>query len=131
MFCHCWKAMCQADIVDPDLSRLRIIYYDIVYSWIPTYLQIFCSDLGRTKETLRHIGYTCATFDKRLRERDFGSWSGKLWSEYIEASKNFNNGTFKHNLFGVESGEELNRRLLFVNQNLFFFGIKFVSHNSA
>jgi len=45
------------------------------------FTKIYCSDLGRTQETLQHIGLK-GKLDPRLRERDYGSFAGKHYTEY-------------------------------------------------
>lgn len=74
---------------------------------------MFCSDLGRAQDTLCQIGYkTADKFDRRLRERDYGSWSGKSWIEYKKASKCSKAGSTEfHHLPGVETDDKLQMRL--------------------
>lgn len=70
-----------------------------------TFKEIFCSDLGRAKDTLQQIGYKSATqYDRRLRERDYGPWTGKPWTEYDTAKK------LAVSLPGVESDDHLLER---------------------
>ena len=73
---------------------------------------MFSSDLGRAQDTLCQIGYkTADKFDRRLRERDYGAWSGKPWIEYKNATK-CSNGTsteYQH-LPGVETDDKLQKR---------------------
>ena len=48
--------------------------------------KVYCSDLGRTRETLQCMGmYKGCTLDKRLRERFYGPWQGRLWKDYQKA----------------------------------------------
>ena len=80
-------------------------------------LQVFCSDLGRAQDTLLQIGYkTAKCFDARLRERDYGTWSGKPWNEYKDALKAIqgasNGVTFDQSLPGVESNQKLQDRYI-------------------
>ena len=45
--------------------------------------QVISSDLGRTRETARIIGYPDAPSDPRLRELDMGEWTGRVKQELI------------------------------------------------
>lgn len=45
--------------------------------------QVVASDLGRTRETARLIGYPDAPTDQRLRELHMGAWTGRAKPELI------------------------------------------------
>ncbi|KAL9647907.1 hypothetical protein ABK040_008178 [Willaertia magna] len=62
------------------------------------FIKVYSSDLIRCKETtelilnhLNKIDKTSVKYDKRLRELDFGTWSGKTWNEIIEEMKSVEN----------------------------------------
>ena len=45
--------------------------------------QVVSSDLGRTRQTVKLIGYPDAPSDARLRELDMGEWTGRMKQDLI------------------------------------------------
>lgn len=79
-------------------ERIRTIDFDICFS----------SDLQRAIETARILGATHPLIIKSvptLRERHYGPWEGRLFSELLEYEKG------GHPLLNIESDEEIQKRI--------------------
>jgi broad specificity phosphatase PhoE len=80
---------------------------------------IYCSDLGRCKQTAAIINKKLnlpIIYDARLKERHFGSLEGKSWTEMPNGEelkkRDIQLGTYDYRPYNGESAEDVKKRVL-------------------